>query len=477
MNIRHYIFIILFILPATQLIAQNPVLFGKAIDYSGKELIFYLIQEPILNQKLELATTRVANDGTFSVTVPVDQTNEIYVDLEKYCGTMVVEPGKNYQIVLPPFTPKTSFEANSAYFKPIPYWLGLPGTDNNDLNFSVRSFITEFNLETGKNTFPIYQQKSKEVVNEIIERLEKKYSTIYNPYFKILKKYYFADLEYAVNQRTPDYIIHKYFADQPVSLSHPVYRSAFENQFTDFLRKQAQNIQNNKIVSITNSGNYTELVKLFEGKGYARAFAELVVLKGLYDGYYTGSFSKEGVIKAIEKAQTATASPQLLPIAQQIKAKLTLLAVGGKAPAFKLYNLKKEVVSPDLFHGKFVYLSFFNSKSSDCKTELDSIVSLEKQLRQVLSIVSIAIDDNFENAVKVWKTKGYSWELLDGSKQKQLIINYNASIAPAFYLIAPDGNLGLSPAPAPTQGFKPLFLKFLRDYNFKNKPTGINRKQ
>ena len=380
---------------------------------------------------------------------------------------MVIEPGKNYTVTLPPFSLRTSNEAHSSYFKPASYWLGLPAKDNSDLNFAVRSFVADFNSETVKNTISIYQKQSKEVVNEIIERIESKYSANKNEYFKTLKKYYFAELEYAVNQRTPEFVIQKYFATEPVQLHHPIYQRAFETIFSDFLRKQSQNIQNREIVHLTNSGNYLKLVSLFENRGYKKEFAELVVLKGLNDGYYTNTFAKEGVMKAIEMAQTATTSAILQPIAHQIKRKLSLLAVGGKAPAIKLNNLKKMPVTLNQFRGKFIYLSFFNSKSSDCRAELDSIVSIEKRLRQVLTVVSIALDDNFDAAVKLWNSKGYKWELLDGSKQKQLINNYNASITPAFYLIDPDGALKLSQAPSPSHGFEPLFLKMFRDYNFK----------
>ena len=207
----HYFKItILLLLISIQLNAQKSVLSGKAVDYSSKEITFYTIPDPVLHQKLELATTKVVDDGFFSVTLPVSQTIEVYADLEKYCATMVVEPGKNYKVTLPPFSLRTSDEAHSSYFKPALYWLGLPGTDNTDLNLIVRSFVMDFNSETIKNTVSIYHNKSKEVVNEIIERLEVKYSAFKNEYFRTLKNYYFAELEYAVNQHTPEFVIKKY---------------------------------------------------------------------------------------------------------------------------------------------------------------------------------------------------------------------------------------------------------------------------
>jgi len=462
-----YILGLLLLLIPVALNAQKIVISGKALDYSRKEISFYLIPDPVLRQKFELGTTDVAPDGTFSIVLPVSETTEIYTDLEKYCGTMVVEPGKKYAVTLPPFSLRTANEAHSAFFKPALYWLGLPGTDRSDLNLSIRSFVTEFNLETYKNSVQIYQKKSKEVVSEIITRLDQKYSTNQNAYFRTLEKYYFAELEYVVYQITPEYVIKKYFATQPVQLHHPVYQRTFETIFTDFLRRQSQDIKNRKIINLTNSGNWLELVGFFENRDYKKEFAELVVLKGLNDGYYTGSFSKTGVIKAIDAAQAATTSPLLQPVAKQIKSALERLTAGGKAPAINLSNLEKKAVSLGQLRGKFVYISFFNSRSSDCRTELDSIVSLEKRLKQVLTFVSVSLDDDFYDASKLWKSKRYSWELWNGSKQKQLVINYNASITPVFCLIDPDGMIQLSQAPSPSQGFEPLFLKIFRDYKFK----------
>ena len=473
MKTSHLVGSLLILFTTFQLNGQKSVLYGKAADYASKEIKFYRVSDPILHEKTELATTNIDSDGSFSVIFSLSQTTEIYTDLEKYRGTIVVEPGKNYRVELPPYSPKTSGETHSSYFKPALYWLGLPGADNTDLNFSVRSFLTDLNLETVKNSNQIYQQKSKEVVSAILALLEKKYGSIKNPYFKTLMNYSFAELEYPLYQRNTDFLITKYFASASLELAHPAYQQAFETLFTDFLRKQSLNIQNNKLISLTDSGNFSGLVSFFESRGFSKEFAELVVLKGLYDGYYTGGFSKDGVIQGVEFAGNTILSPLLQPLANQIKNKLAHLAVGGKAPALRLSNLKHETVTLDQYAGKFIYLSFFNSASADCRGEIELIVSLEKELRQVLNFVSISLDDDFENASKLWISKGYSWELLNGSKQKQLIDNYNASSIPAFYLIAPDGTLKLSQAPFPSHGFDQAFLKILRDHNFKEKSRSL----
>jgi hypothetical protein len=466
-NLLNICILVFVLLNSFLLKAQEVTISGKATDYSSKEISFYTIPDPLLNQKLVLGTTKVGIDGSFSFKFPVNQVIEIYSDLEKYCGTMVVEPGKKYTVVLPPFSLRTLDEAKSAYFKPAPYWLGLPGTDNNDLNLKVRSFITDFNAETLKSTSAIYKMGSKETVNLIIQLLEKKYPDNSDIYFKTLKQYAYAELEYAVNQNNTEFVIQKYFAKKPLRLHHPAYQKVFALIFTDYLRKLSQDSRYMKLVNTINLGDYKSLVAFFENRGYLKEFAELVVLKGLDDGYYSGKFRKDGILKAIETAQSTTTSTKLRSFASRVGTKLTIMSVGSVAPPFKLVNLKNEQVSLEKYKGKFTYLSFINSRSSDSRTELDSLASIEKEFRQILCVVSIALDEDFNRAVQLWKSKGYPWELLDGSKQKQLVTDYNASVSPSFYLIAPDMKFILSPALSPIRGFEPLFLKIYRDYTFK----------
>ena len=91
--------LILFWIIPFQLKSQETQIVGKALDYSGKEITFYTIPDPILSQKVILGTAKVAKDGSFFFKFSVSGTIEIYSELEKYCGTMVVEPGKKYSVV------------------------------------------------------------------------------------------------------------------------------------------------------------------------------------------------------------------------------------------------------------------------------------------------------------------------------------------------------------------------------------------
>jgi peroxiredoxin len=221
-----------------------------------------------------------------------------------------------------------------------------------------------------------------------------------------------------------------------------------------------------KISLLVNSGDFQGLVSYFEKSGYHKEVADVVVSKGLYDGYYTGGFNKEKIIKAIDEALNLI-SPELKPTINLVKSKLVKLNIKGKAPFFQLNNLKNETTTLEKYRGKFVYLNFFRSNSKECREELDSLKSLERKFRPVLNVVSISLDENFQASAKLWKEKGYMWDLLNGSGKKLLIENYNAEVVPVFYLLDAEGKLILSPSPPPSHEFEPMFLKIFRDYRFR----------
>lgn len=443
--------------------AQNTIIKGKAPDYAGKIISFYTYTEPVVHQKQELTSTKIGADGSFSLSFNLKQVSEIYTDLEKFTGMLIAEPGKNYVVTLPPFSPKSAMEAKSPYFEPALYWLGLPNEDKDDLNFLVRSFVTDFNNEAVRSISAANRNVSKETIRGMIDRLEAKYASFKNDYFLTTKKYYFAELENTLNPGNADPVIEKYFKKEEVKLNHPAFQKAFRLLFTDYLRKQSSDYKNKSIAALVNSGNFDGLVAYFLKLGCHKEIAELIALKGLYDGYYTG-FDKEKITGAMNQAQNSI-SPDLKPVVIKIISRFTKLAFKGKTPSFKLKDIHDEAVTLEKYHGKFVYLNFFRNNSKESRAELDSLVYIEKKFRQVLKIVSISVDDNFEASAKLWREKKYLWDLLNGSKNKELIENYNAEIVPVFYLIDPRGNLLLSPAPPPSREFEPIFLKIFRDRN------------
>ena len=201
-----------FLIATVSLWGQTATIRGRAADYAGREISFYTIPEPISHQQKMLATARIGQDGSFDLILSTSQPIEVYTDLEKFRGTLVVVTRAQYQITLPPFSPRTVQESASPYFEPELYWLGIKDTKPSDLNFLVRAFLTDYNRELAAHTMDIYQKKSADTVHAIVARLEKSYPTGKVNYLNTLKTYSYAELEYLIAPTEKELIIQIYFA-------------------------------------------------------------------------------------------------------------------------------------------------------------------------------------------------------------------------------------------------------------------------
>ncbi|MEI7421404.1 MAG: hypothetical protein WCK18_04890 [Prolixibacteraceae bacterium] len=435
---------------------------GQAPDYAGKELTFYTYREPVSHQPTKLATTKVGQDGQFKLTFSVTQTIEVYADLEKFKGTLVVEPGANYQISLPPFSPRTVQESASPYFEPQLFWLGLRETKPTEINFLVRAFLTEYNRELSVHTLDIYQRKSADTAKAIISRLEKSFPAGKEDFLNLVKLYSYAELELAIYQGDKDRIIQKYFATRDIALSHPAYQRLFSTLFSDYLMIKSQDIRQKNSYIPAFRGNFKGFVAILKQKGFHQEVAELVAVKCFYDGYYSGKFAKKLMLKGIKDALDQSECHALKEVLPSIISKIDQLQEGSPAPVLQLRN-QQNVTSSLSAKGKFVYLAFFRGDSKACRAELDSLVTLNKKLNPILTVLPVSLDQNFSTATKLWEEKKYPWELTTPADAEKVRADYQVKSLPVFYLISPDMKLILSPALAPSHNFEALFLKIYRE--------------
>jgi len=441
---------------------------GQASGYEGRELLFYTFPEPISHEKKRLAEAKVEADGTFQLHFQTDQTIEVYTDLEKYRGTLVVEPGANYQLSLPGWSPRSTREAASPYFEPELYWLSIKDLKPTEINFLVRSFLTEYNKELAAHTLDLYQKRSADSLNAIVDRLEKSYPDRQNSYLSILKRYSYGEMEYIVCQPNKELIAKKYFASAEVALSHPAYQHLFNAIFSEYLIGKSMDIRQKNFIIPALQGDFQGWVAQLTGNGYQKEIAELVVVKSFYDGYFSNKFDKRAMLRGLKDAFAGATCAPLKAVLPTILLKTNALREGSQAPVLQLKNPNGSP-GPLAMNGKFVYLAFFRSDSKSCREELDSLVSINKKLSSVLTIVSVSLDKNPSDAIQLWNTKKYPWGLTFPYSPDKIQSDFKVTSTPLFYLIGPDHSLLLSPALPPSHNFESLFLKIYRESSFREK--------
>jgi peroxiredoxin len=471
-----FVLFIISILTLSSGLSKETRIYGTSPEYKKKEFVFYTFNEPVLMEKLVLCSVVADNNGHFDITFEQNKTSEIYVEIGKYKGILITEPGNDYEIKLPPFTEISEFEERSVYFKRKPYWLGLPGKNDSDLNFQVRSFIKEYNLKIDENFSSIYKFASKDVADSIKSELNKKYPDSGNNFFNAVKLYSFAELDLLVNKNMTDVVINKYFAKNPILNDNTKYQEIFRVIFTNFLSKKASSIKGNQIYSLVNQGRFSELVSFFTKLGYNKELAEITVLKGLHDAYYSKDFVKEGVLDALRNAESKASNTSNRLLSAKITKKLTHISVGKNAPSFILPDINGEEVTLKSYEGRYIYLSFVHTDSPDCKKELNLLKNLQQRYNEVLDIVTISLDKKFNDTKVYWKKQNLRWTVLNGAIDKSVAESYSVKSTPSFYLIAPNGTFLLSPAPPVSRGFETEFVRAFRNHeNLKKRNQHLNK--
>jgi thiol-disulfide isomerase/thioredoxin len=127
-----------------------------------------------------------------------------------------------------------------------------------------------------------------------------------------------------------------------------------------------------------------------------------------------------------------------------------------------LYNLKGELVTPDQFEGKYVYLNFCTSSSYSCLQEFTILEKFYEKHKGRIEIVTISVDRDINDLKSFLKQTNYKWTFLHYGNKPEIIKDFDIRAYPTYFLIGPDRRLIMSPAPSPRENFEILFFNLLR---------------
>jgi len=182
--------------------------------------------------------------------------------------------------------------------------------------------------------------------------------------------------------------------------------------------------------------------------------AELVILKNLYDEFYSDRFSRGAILAIIDTVINSSNIVSHKLIAQNIRANITRLLPGYAPPQFSLLNADSIPVSLAGLKGKYVYLCFCSCFSYSCLKEFDMLQRLNLKYSKYLQIVLISVDPELSEMRRFVSKTDYKWMFLHFGKQPEIIKEYDIRGYPTYFLIDKEGKLLLSPAPSPFENME-----------------------
>ncbi len=441
-------------------------LWGNAPDYANLNLIIEYTSNFITNDKAELKRFLVAKNGDFKVTFEVDRITRISIGLGEQNGSLYVTPGHDYQLELPPFTPLKPEDKLNPFFIPEDIFLGILNNDPDSLNEKIQLFDAMFDDEFNSNVRQIVIGRKTYLIKQIIDKTEKAFPS-HNEWFNKYKHFSYQSLTSLKNKNKLITNTQVFFYQQEVGYQIPSYWQAFNTAYKNFFYQYMESSPSDSLKQqIIKKGTFNDLciALQYDSLYQQQDFCELVLLRGIYDAYYSKNYNTEYLFKLLQEAIHGCQSPLNKKIASGILNKIDKLRAGTKAPDFILPTLKGKERELKDYEGKFVYLNFATTQNYACKKDFQVLDQLAKEFKRDLRVITILTDDDLDSAESFINKHKYNWIILSYNQNGKVLYDYDIKAYPTYYLIDPEGNLVLTPAPSPEESFMEIFSETYNNY-------------
>jgi len=450
---------------------------GKAVDYKNETLVFYAYSNMISFTEKELGSCEVNDSGEFHCRIELEETKLIYTRLGVYNCFLFAESGMIYEVHLPPRRDKSLNDEANPYFEETSVHLSVnllgthegrsvPGAAE-ELNFLIRTFNDSFYPYYYKFVVNAYGGKiDRKDISNAVKSLAEPFDSIGNVYFTTYMKFRLGLLNHYGKQVSSRKIIEDYFLDSDVEYFNPAYMELFNEVFQNYFDQFAREHPNRQLpVLLNREKDYTTIQGILEKDGYLvnATLRELVLIKGLYDGFYDEKYIPSSMVQLLDSVKINSSISYVRGIVGDVMLEFTRLLPGFKPVDFALYDSDSNLVHLSDFSGNYVYLNFCNSFSYYCVKEYEYLKILnERMAGQKLSIVTILVDDSFGMMNDLVRNNNYPWTFLHFSNQPDVLGNFNIMSYPAYFLIGPEGKMLLSPAPSPLENFENTFRRIIQ---------------
>lgn len=442
-------------------ISARVVISGKAPDYAGDKIEFNTLHDFISEKKESLGTCVVKPDGSFELQTELDRIRLGFADFDGYHCMLYLEPGKNYQILLPPKRKLTAAQKRNPFVKPDPIWLGIENPQNDELNFRIQEFEQKYLAYENKYFNEVFVNQSGKLVDSVKNELNREFPKTDQKFFEAHKFFRIGNLEFALNQGRSAEFMKTYFSTTKPVYDLNAYATLFDQEFTNYFTTLTTSLHQSAVAQFINHAELDKLDEYFQKQlHFNAALSHWVLLKAMKDAYYTKLFSKTSILKLLDQVvQNSGWSEYEKETAQFIRHDLTYLTSGTTPPEISLKSLDGKVVSLSNYKGSYIYLHFTDPKNIVCAQHLDALKKIADHYNKEKLVIINVIPQNqeFKN--------DRGWPGIFTTSGDALAETYKVKTYPTSFLISKEGKLLLSPAPNPIDGLdRQLGQIFKSDY-------------
>lgn len=452
---RLILYVAFFIIWASVLIGQNVKIKGLASGYQGKEIALYTFDDLITYSITKVSNDSVSADGKFELSLSISYPQAVLIKSGNCSGKMYLQPNFIYGIEfgLPDSSKAVGLGAEQTID------ISIIG-DSTELNARIIDFNTQFDKFWEKNYKSFVSKRIHSELDSFYVSMKRRYKNVKLKYFQTYIDYTFASFN-ENSGRHHNQLAKSYLIGKPVHHTNYEYMEFFNSFFRSYLQKSSLNKDGNELLAIINyEGNYSKLVAHFLSDPVLKSdtIRELVMLKNLYELYYTPDFDKTRVRNMIEQINNQTTIDIHKKISSNMLRKFSFLQPGYNAPDFTLSDQNGKPFTLSDMKGRFVYLGFWAPWCNSCLQEMKMMEKIKQKYGERVTFISVMLEGDQKQLQDFTKQNPkLFWVHLNGTEQSGIKAKYNVRSVPSFFLINPAGQIIQSPALMPSEGIEKTF--------------------
>jgi len=311
---------------------------GEAAGWAGHTLEFMILTDPVTLGAKQLFSLSPDEKGAFSCHVEVTEPLYCYADFGVYRGKLILVPGQNMKVALPPFRDKSFEERKNPYFEPVETWLVVETKDPMNLTNTIGRFDQHFHQVTNRYFNQIYLRQMKSYLDTVTFQLDRVFAGYADPYFRLYRMAKLKSLEADLLRNGREKTAAAFRDLAPAGFMNPGVTAFLNRLFVNTLSVESKAPAGNRIKQWVGRRNTAELLAWTAGfTSVDSPLTEMLLLKMLHDAFYSGEFPKEAILEMVRSGRfTEEAGPLVGRTAREVAAKLSFLLPGSKAPVICL---------------------------------------------------------------------------------------------------------------------------------------------
>ncbi|MDG1332904.1 MAG: hypothetical protein P8P74_11290 [Crocinitomicaceae bacterium] len=442
--------IIFFLLLSGSTVAQTVTISGIAPSYVGKDIEVYEIEDYLSNTERLITSTKVEDDSTFTLKFANPTIRKVAIKGLNNKGYMYVQAKAKYRIFVPK---KDKFDPYRPTGNSIE--IGFLSLDSTDINYKILGFQRWMDRFVGYNFHlrgydnVLFNQR----LDTFKTNVEKAYAKDTSKFLKTYVRFSIAGLDNIEQGAARNrYEKHDFYIKQ----STVYYQNdAYMDYIAGFYQKMIPRLSNE-----TNQAVYMGVLKSSPsaimnalGREYTLInlrIREMVMVKALADEYHSSDFPKTNILTILDSVADNSLFEANAVIAKNMRARLTELVPGAKAPDFVLAQQGLKTKTLFSFKDQYLYMHFIDPNNQQSIKELELLKAANEKYGNYIQFVTIYRDgDNLETE-SLNKVQQLPWDVYGIAPGNSLWKNYQIEAFPHFVLIDATANIVASPALGPT---------------------------